>query len=123
LVFPFFGDDGLVKYLSRYIWLLNNIVYKACRGVFKVTAQYYFVFSSKSQAIYMEAKLREKGYCPELRPTPGKLGKACSYSLVIPGDLISIKHVRDQVLGYKMSLKGVFRASKTGRSVTFTKVF
>jgi len=71
----------------------------------------------------MEAKLREKGYCPELRPTPGKLGKACSYSLVIPGDLVTIKHIRDQIIGYKMSIKGVYKAIKTGRLINYAKVF
>ncbi len=88
-----------------------------------MTAKYYFVFNSRSQAIYMEAKLKEKGYSPILRPTPGKLGKACSYSLVISGDLMRIKHIREQILGCKICLKGVYKASKIGHSLNYTKVF
>jgi len=88
-----------------------------------MTANYYFVFNSRSQAIHIEAKLKEKGYSPILRPTPGKLGKSCSYSLVISGDLMRIKHIREQILGWKMCLKGVYKASKIGHSIKYTKVF
>lgn|GEM_PF-1265905 len=88
-----------------------------------MTAKYYFVFNSRSQAIHIEAKLKDEGYCSVLRPTPGKLGKACSYSLVISGDLMRIKHIREQILGCKICLKGVYKASKIGRSINYTKVF
>ncbi len=88
-----------------------------------MTAQYYFVFNSRSQAIYMESMLKQKGYSLELRPTPGKLGKSCNSSLVAWGDLMRIKHIRDQILGYRMSIKGVYKASKIGHSINYTKVF
>lgn len=88
-----------------------------------MTHQYYFVFASKSQAIYMENKLRSKGYSLELRPTPSKLGKSCSYSLVAYGELIDIKQLRDQIISSKITLKGVFRAVKTGHYSDYVKVF
>ncbi|MBA1336852.1 MAG: hypothetical protein HPY66_3288 [Firmicutes bacterium] len=86
-------------------------------------SQYYFVFASKSQAIYMESQFRKNGLNLELKPTPSKLGKSCSYSLVSHGEVADIKRIRDQILSSKMSLKGVFQAVKTGQHTNFKKVF
>lgn len=86
-------------------------------------SQYYFVFTSKSQAIYMDSQFRKNGINMNLKPTPSRLGKSCSYSLVSYGEAADIKRIRDQILSYKMSLKGVFQVIKTGQYANFKKVF
>lgn len=88
-----------------------------------MAVHYIFVFNSKSQAIYMESRLKEKGYSLELRPTPRKLAKSCSYSLVVSGDLPLIKGIRDCIVKSNVSLKGVYRVTGSGRTKTYKKIF
>jgi len=88
-----------------------------------MTAGYYFVFNSRNQAIFVESGLKEKGFKVELVPTPGKLGKSCNYSLAAWGDSIEIKDIRDQIMGYKASIKGIYKAVRVGQFTDYKKVF
>jgi hypothetical protein len=88
-----------------------------------MTARYYFVFDSRNQAIYMETMLKAKGYRVELKPTPGRLGKGCSSSLAVYGQPIEIKNMRNLILSYRMSVKGIYKAIQTGQFTDYDKVY
>jgi hypothetical protein len=90
--------------------------------VFRVNNEYYYVFSSKSQAHFTEALLRQKGYNIELRPTPGMIGKGCSYSLVFKGDLADARRIREHILARGIAIKGVYQQSREGQYIRFVKV-
>jgi hypothetical protein len=100
----------------------SNILNKTVRGVWEMTAGYYFVFNSRNQAIFVEARLKERGFKVELVPTPGRLGKSCNYSLAAWGDLIEIKDIRDQIMGCRASIKGVYKAVRVGQFTDYKKV-
>ncbi len=88
-----------------------------------MAAMYYFIFNSRNQAVYMESMLKQKGYKLELRPTPSKLGKGCNSSLVVEGELSEIESVRNQILSYRMSIKGIYKAIQKGYFTHYAKVF